>query len=111
MSHALQSWYIEGEFLGTSGIPLEIVHANVQCPSSLAYFCPHKGDVWARRVVLLDGVVQRWRILCIPAPGQPPHLIANPFPGSVILPLEEGMLHHLPEAVLRREFLIHTKGD
>lgn len=80
-----QSIWVDGKFLGSFVRPPMIVHAERQPPRSLAYFCPHCGQIWARAIV--EGCMQ-WEIgggYCKEHAGPSPFTV----PGSLLLSWEQ----------------------
>lgn len=75
------SLYLGPRFLDSFSRPAPIIHAERQPARSMAYFCPHCGEVWARAVV--EGCLQ-WdvsAVYCRDHPGPSPFVVA----GSLLL--------------------------
>ena len=79
-----QSIWIGGNFYGGFVRSSMVIHAERQPPRSLAYFCPHCGEIWARAEI--EGCTQ-WEIgggYCKEHPGPSPFTV----PGSLLLAWE-----------------------
>jgi len=100
----LRHFWLGNTYLGSAEDHLRFVHAEVQQPQPYAMFCPTCGELWARMPV--DGSSREWRIIggyCERHPGTSRFVV----PGSLILNWEPELYEILPEAVLRRELLLH----
>lgn len=106
-----QHFFIDSRFMGSVVRPAMIVHAERQPPYSVAYFCPHCGEVWARAVTTNgNGQVQKWEIgggHCRLHPGPSPYTV----PGSLLLAWEpeyNALLLSCPD-VVKWEFDRHME--
>jgi len=91
----------------TCRVAPELTHAIAHPPNSYAFCCTHCGEVWARRTVVDDsGAIQPWFFWTVPCEACPGGLLV---PGSILLWRDEEYFRNLPNELLVREFLLHTK--
>jgi hypothetical protein len=106
-----QHWTLPGIPWASSSISLERVHSELHRPSSLAFFCPERGEIWGRRAVeLSDGSLARWQIYQFPSEGA--HAPHYDVAGTVLFPVHWfGDLTEVPWEVLAREFMLLYNGQ
>ena len=103
----IQHFFIDGQYIAqASRGPYTDPSGITYHPSSLAWFCPICGEVWARACV--DGAM----FTTVPAVCRKhPATTAGPydrrFPGAIWATHLGRLLKDLPEAVVRKEFLLH----
>lgn len=110
MGLATQYWSILGVDYPPAPIANEWTHEENHTPWSLAFFCPVKGEIWARRFVLSsEGTPQDWLVQVVKHPSVKHIDHWNLPPAGSILRAWDNERHfiNLPPEVLQREFLLH----
>jgi hypothetical protein len=68
-------WYVGSHVIAEADIEWPWLQ-----PDSIAYGCPHCGEIWARKHILGS---ERWVFPCAPCPSCPPYY--DHFPGSLLV--------------------------
>lgn len=102
-----QTWITPWE-TELSSAELEPVHNTFAPPYSIAFFCPNRGDIWARRICTDEqGRMTRFMCYTIPHPDEP-HPYREYWPAGRLLDfIDERAWPLLPSAILAREFLLY----
>ena len=102
-----QHFLIEGKHYGTALRGSVTVHAELQPPDSLAYFCPVCAEVWARCPVETGRGTIPFHVLTMPCRHHPTHGLA--VPGSLWINWDGAYTDHFPENVVRWELERHLE--
>jgi hypothetical protein len=97
-----QLWLIANETYGPFEAGMHLVHGTYEPPVSVAFFCPHCGEIWGRRIILQ---AKGWWVATVPCEECHRSCTIFQVPGSVLTvftPLKE-----LPKELLKREALLH----
>ena len=98
----LQHFFIEGKHLGTADRSLITVRGQLQPPESIAFWCPHCAEVWARAMIEEGNFCDIRFIPC----KKHPHRIYQ-VSGSLHTAMEPEFNECFPEEVLKWEFERH----
>jgi ribosomal protein S27AE len=97
-------WYLGDKFLGVG-------RASViyRLRFDEAYFCPHCGDIWLRRVRLDGRSPRRWEVRSRPCErcGGGSALYVH----EALSPSASELIKEMPTALLIREFLLRLNGN
>lgn len=101
----VQSYIVEGKYLGEVTVPKEITHATIHHPFSTAYFCPHCAEIWARCPVQEN---PEFHVLTVPCRKHPSR--AFQIAGSLLVVNKVSLFPlYLPDALVRWEFDRHLE--
>ena len=96
-----QTWYLNGEILGSAPCSFERTHAQLHSPRQYAFACPVCGEVWARRIITPSTPWFFWTICCEKCSAKNPNMLS--LPGSVWLSYDQTYLDNLPLFILKHE--------
>lgn len=96
-----QQFLVDGQYLGSCQRYPLLQHGHPQPPQSYGFVCPHCGDVWAR------AWIDNHPFFFFTRSCRKHHSRSLAPAGSLWLPLEIDFTAALPEAVMRRELLLH----
>lgn len=100
-----QTWFIPHSPPLTSSAPLEQRFNSLVEPLSYAYFCPVRGEVWARRVCTReDGTTTAWHVFTVVHPDVSAHHLSYWPPGLLLTSVPESSWNSIPPVILKREF-------
>ncbi len=102
-----QTWIIQGKMLTPTPCTWEHMRTDLAPPRSLAFFCPHCGEVWARRIISPE---TRWNVLTHECPKHPAPRYCEPA-GSIWINANEDFVKNLPLEVLKYETLLRLELD
>ena len=105
----IQHFIVEGRVLGCAERQALFVHAQLQLPTSYAFFCPVCSEVWARCPVVVEGKgdPEPFMVWTLPCRKHPTHQLA--VPGSLMLSWEPGFVGVFPDEVVKWEFDRHLE--
>lgn len=112
---ATREFFIGQDYYGSAPAPDEIVHNETHQQIGQAFFCPICSDIWARAVISGCPTAVRHRPCERHDPGfklgrnSLGHVSSGEIPGSMYLMESRSWNLGLPDAVIRREFLLHLK--
>jgi hypothetical protein len=114
---ATQIWIIENRQFPAFRILPQRFREIYSLPNSTAYFCPERGEIWARRIVLKpDGSLRLpWQFRIAPHPSEPPpwESYFGNVPSGTLIPFwaETDELLNYPPFILEREFLLQYEHE
>lgn len=105
-----QIWFLPNITTKPHPAPLEPIHNIYTPPFSIAYFCPLRGEIWARRLCLDElGNPTRWTIYVVTHPDEPHEYICFWPAGTLLTAIREEMWSTIPASILAREFLLYAE--
>lgn len=96
-----QTWWVDGRILGSAPAGLERTHNQLHPPVSYAWFCPHCGEIWARRIISPSRRWFAWTGCCVKCEAVNNNSLR--MPGSIWLPSDPEYLANLPHFMYRYE--------
>jgi len=100
----ISHWFVEGTHLGQSPRTVRFVHANLQWPDGLLFYCPNCGEAWAR-IAVEGSKTYAYAQPCRKCPGH-----YGAIPGSVWIDWDADYRAAMPPRVLARELRLHLEA-